>query len=146
MAGLINKVTDGLRNVFTGMGTESDARMFTQWMGRELDQGTLDIAYRNDWIARKVVDLPAEDATREWRGWNAEKEQITALEGLEKSLNIQTKLKAGLTRSRLYGGAAIVMGINQGQTTDAVDLERLKVGDLQYAHVVSRWDIASWPH
>lgn len=137
--------TDGLRNLFTGMGTEGDARMFTQWVNSEMDQSMLDIAYRNDWIARKIIDLPAQDATREWRGWEADQGQITKLEELEKLLNCQQKLKAGLTRARLYGGAALVMGIDQGNTKDPVELDRIRVGDLKFLHVVSRHEITAGP-
>jgi hypothetical protein len=38
---------------------------------REINRAELENRYRSDWLARRIVDLPAQDATREWRQWAA---------------------------------------------------------------------------
>jgi hypothetical protein len=67
--------------------------------------------YRSDWLARKIVDTPAFDSTRAWRQWEAEADQIEALEEAERSFGLQRKLLEALTKARLYGGAAMVLGV-----------------------------------
>jgi phage-related protein (TIGR01555 family) len=136
---------DGLENLMTGMGTSADARTFTTFANVEIPQAQLDIAYRNDWIARKVIDLPAFDSTREWRDWQADKEEITKLEEAETKLNLQRKMMSGLQKARLYGGAAMVMGVGKGKPEEPLDIETVKEGDLKFVHVVSRYEITAGP-
>jgi hypothetical protein len=45
----------------------------------------VEAAYRGDWMSRKVIDIPAYDATREWRTWQAEANDISAISDLEKT-------------------------------------------------------------
>ena len=47
-----------------------------------------------------------------WRAWQAEQDQIEALEETEKALNIKRKLEKALVKARLYGGAAIIIGVD----------------------------------
>ena len=52
---------------------------------RELQRHQLENPYRSDWIARRIVDLTADDATREWRSWQADPKKIEAIEELRRS-------------------------------------------------------------
>ena len=110
-----------------------------------LDRRDLDHLYRGEWIARKIVDIPAFDSTRAWRNWQADEDQIEKLEECEREFGIQRKLLSALVKARLYGGAAIVLGVNQGTFQDELDVERVKKGDLKFVHVVERWMIAAGP-
>lgn len=47
-----------------------------------------------------------------WRAWQAEQDQIEALEETEKALKIKRKRERALIKARLYGGAAIVIGVD----------------------------------
>lgn len=137
--------TDSLVNVVTGMGTERDKSLATMFRFESMDQAQLDSAYRGDWIARKIVDIPADDATREWRAWQAEKQDITAIETLERTIGLQKRLKQAMLRGRLYGGGAIVLGVNQGTMADELRVDRIRKGDLKWINVVSRYDLGTGP-
>jgi hypothetical protein len=41
----------------------------------------------------------------------------------------------------LYGGSALIMGVGVGNPEDELDPEDVGVDDLQFVHVVSRWEL-----
>jgi phage-related protein (TIGR01555 family) len=137
---------DTLFNLVTGMGTSKDKSAATQFGFLGMNKAQLDMAYRGDWISRKVVDIPAYDATREWRSWQAEKTDITALEDLEHAMKLQKKTQMALQRARLYGGSAIIIGVNDGKAPEEMlDVESVAKDSLKWLHVVSRYELTSGP-
>lgn len=138
-------VADSLQNLLSGMGGYGDKTVFTQFGHVPMDQAQLQIAYRNDWIARKVIDIPAQDATREWRAWQADKEDITKLEELERDLRIQRKTRTVMQKARLYGGGALVMGVAQGNPDQELVVDKIKAGSLKFVHAVSRYELSAGP-
>lgn len=146
MADSKQNVNDGLKSAITGMGTSSDKKTSVQYASKELTPEDLDNAYRYDWIAGKAIDIPADDATREWRSWQAEQSQIALIEAEEKRLCIQERVHDALIKARIYGGAAIVIGV-KGQNTDSLRKElkpeSIGKGGLLYAHAVSRYEISA---
>lgn len=105
-------MTDGLTNVVANLGTSRDKASHTTYTPDILTSYELVNAYRTSWLAAAIVDYPAEDATRKWRSWRAEADQITKIEAEEKRLGLKTKVQAALIASRLLGGSAIY--INTG--------------------------------
>lgn len=139
------RLVDGLQNVLTGLGGEKD-KMFNTFFGLSLmDRSQLDAAYRGDWIARKGIDIPAFDSTREWRTWQAEPDDVTLIEDTEKKFSVQLKVMKALTMGRLYGGGALIMGVNQGQPEDELNIDDINEGDLQFLHCVSRFELGTGP-
>ena len=137
---------DTFANLISGIGTAKDKTMFQRPMLELLAQGDLESMYRGDWISRKIVDVPAFDATRSWRAWQADQDQIEKLEEAEAQLGLQQKLLFALQRARLYGGSAIVMGVaGTGDFTTELDFEQVKKGSLKFVHVVERWMLAAGP-
>jgi phage-related protein (TIGR01555 family) len=134
-------IFDSLMNLLSGLGTAKDKAAHSQYVNNVLSQAELDAAYRGDWIARKIVDIPAQDATRAWRNWQASDEQTQAIEEHERLHGLQGKVKRALVRERLYGGAAIIMGVDQGMPQDELDVEAVGKDDLKFLHVVSRYDL-----
>src|SRR6266702_1030792 len=128
-------VGDSLYNFVTGLGTDKDSRMASVYNYEPLDRAQLEQAYRSDWIARKVVDAVAEDATREWREWQASQTQIEKLENAEKKFFLQKKLKRALTLARLYGGSAFILGVDIGNSEDPLDYEDVGLDDLKFVEV-----------
>ena len=141
-------INDGLSSALTGMGTANDKRQSVGYAAKAISDAELDNAYRFDWIAGKAIDIPAQDATREWRSWQADKEQIVLLEKEEKRLKIHERTHDALVKSRIYGGAAMIIGI-KGQTVDTLAKElrpeSIKKGDALYIHTVSRAEISAGP-
>lgn len=113
-------LADGLSNVVANLGTLRDKASHTTYTPDILDSVELVNAYRTSWLAAAVVDYPAEDATRKWRNWRAEADQITKIEAVEKRLGLKTKVQAALITSRLMGGSAIY--INTGANNPGAPL------------------------
>jgi uncharacterized protein len=136
---------DTLVNLVSGLGGEKDKLAGTVFGYSMLAQQQLDAAYRGDWISRKIVDIPAYDAFREWRSWQAEKNDITVIEELEKTLKVQRKAMLAAQRGRLYGGGALILGVDQGTSDQEIDYDRLQKDCLKFVHVVSRHDLQAGP-
>lgn len=134
-------VLDRLVNLVSGLGGAKDKASATVFALALLGKDQLDAAYRGDWIARKVVDIPAFDETRAWRNWQAEQDQIEAIEAEEARHGIQMKVAAARVRARLYGGSALYLGVDSGQPSDELDMRRIAKGGLKYVHVLNRYEI-----
>ena len=74
------KVRDGLTNIYSNINTSQDVRTYNMWEYSSYNNfSQLDTAYRESPLARKVVDIPADDATREWRTFTSEDAQELTL-------------------------------------------------------------------
>jgi phage-related protein (TIGR01555 family) len=51
----------------------------------------------------------------------------------------------GLTRARLFGGAALIIGIDGQDFDDELDPDSVGKDDLVFVHAVSRWEIETGP-
>ena len=135
--------TDSLRSLITGMGDPLlDKSASTFYADRLLSDNQLHAAYRNTWLAKKIINIPALDALRKWRHWQADQGQITLIEAEEKRLGLQQKVLQAVTLARLWGGAVIFIG----DGTDASQEwspESVKKGDLKYLTVMSRREMIS---
>jgi uncharacterized protein len=113
--GVLQKIGDGLANVVANLGTNRDKAAHTQYVDASLSSHDLLTIYRNTWLAGAIVDYPAEDATRKWRSWRAKKDQITAIEKVEKKLRVKKRVQEALVAARLYGGSAIYINTGDSQ-------------------------------
>lgn len=139
------RVFDSLFNLITGLGTAKDPTTASQYHLKLLNRNDVENAYRSDWIAKRIIDAPAEDATRAWRSWQASQDQIQAIEDEEKRLDIMSKMKLAIIRARLYGGAALVLGVKQGQADEELDLDLIGEGDLEFVVVMNRYELMAGP-
>ncbi|MCK5126817.1 MAG: DUF1073 domain-containing protein [candidate division Zixibacteria bacterium] len=131
---------DGLVNVASGLGGQKSKRSSNQFVFDTLnDWGSLDAAYQTNWIARCIVDVPAQDMTREWRRVKSDgAEEIAAL---EQQLCIPQVVEEAIAWSRLYGGAGILMLTGQ-DLSKPLNLNRVKKGSLERVIVFDRWDMS----
>lgn len=130
-------IRDGLRNLVANLGTSRDKAAGSTYYLPQMTPEDLSNAYRGAWLPRKIVDIPALDATRRWRSWQAEKDQITAIEKEERRLQIREKTLRAMTLARLYGGAAIYIGVEGQDQSTPLDMGRIGRGGLSYATVLS---------
>lgn len=137
------RFTDRLVNLVTAMGTTKDKSTSSRYFVQELDQQQALAAYRSDWIARKVVDIPAFDMIREGRNWHADAKQIEALEAEEARLQVWPKLAKALKLARLYGGSALIIGIIGDDPSLPLEPGRVAKGGLSYVHVASRYEVTA---
>ena len=103
------KLIDGFKNIIKGLGTSKDARMNTYYaQGSRIDQITANNLYVYNWMARKVVDIPIDDATRKWRNLlipDADKKK--EIEEALKKFEVKNKINQAYKWARVFGGAVI---------------------------------------
>jgi len=130
---------DSLRNVVANLGTARDKASSSQYVFTEQTDDDLIHAYRGAWLPRAIVDIPAEDATRKWRQWKAEAEQITKIEALEKKLGVNRKVEAALKMSRLLGGSALYISTNETNPEQPLKPERIR--ELRGLTLLTKMDL-----
>nr|WP_269453878.1 DUF1073 domain-containing protein [Sphingobium sp. SYK-6] len=91
-------------------------------------------------MMRKVITIPAEDRVREWRDWQAEKDQIAAIEAEEERLGLQGKVLEAETLRGIGGGALVI--ITAGDHSTPLTPEMIREGGIIAINVVSRWQIS----
>lgn len=133
------RANDSLRSLVSGMGDPSRDKLATVFhQNRILDEHSLIASYRNSWIVRKIVDIPALDSLRKGRDWQAEQTDITKIEQEEKRLGLWQKLLECKTKARLWGGAAIVIGSPNDDYSEPFDFEKVKKGGVPYLTVMMK--------
>jgi phage-related protein (TIGR01555 family) len=100
----------------------------------------LDLKFRSNWMAMRVISVPASDCTRAWREFtNEDSEIVEAREQADLDLNVRDTVRRAIQWADLYGGAAIVLGM-KGEAaedlTEPLDLDAMRQGDLEFLHVV----------
>ena len=111
---ILTRMSDALVNVVANLNTGRDKQSASEYVDREFSPHELLTMYRNSWLAAAIVDYPAEDATRNWRHWRAQSDQISKIEAEENRLDLKSKLQEALIASRLYGGAVIYINTPDG--------------------------------
>lgn len=129
---------DGFQNVVANLGTPRDKAFAGGYYTRVYSSAELLSAYRSSWLPRKIVDIVPTDATRRWRGWQAKKDQITAIEAEEKRLGLVGKTRDALISARLYGGAVIYISTGESDVSKPLDPARIKKGGIKHLTVIGR--------
>lgn len=129
---------DNLTSLVSGMGTDRDKSATVSYPTVVRDDSQTINAYRGSWLARKVVDQFAKDATRKWREWQADSEQITLLEQTEKRLDARKKLEDCQRLADLFGVAHICIGTDDENTQEPLRPDRIKKDGVKYLNVLDR--------
>ncbi|MFC0305182.1 phage portal protein [Rhizorhabdus histidinilytica] len=98
------------------------------------------VAYMSSGMLRKVIAIPADDRVREWRDWQASKDDIALIEAEEARLGLQAKVKQAEVLRGIGGGALIL--ITAGDHAQPLKPEQIAQGGLVAVNVVSRWQIS----
>jgi len=140
------QIGDSFVNFLKGFGIWGrDPTTAQHWALKLLDAAQLEYAFRSDWLARKIVTVPAFDQCRAWRQWEGTDKQIKELETAEKNYGLQHKLMHAIAKARLYGGAALVLGVDQGRFNEELDVTKVGKGDLKFVHVCTRYMLGAGP-
>jgi phage-related protein (TIGR01555 family) len=137
---------DGLQNVLTGMGTSRDkSRHTTAQPIVFLAQEELEALY-GEWLPRRIVDIYAEQSTRKgfkvlFGGEGAKAEEVTGVEQVIEDLYILENLMLASKNSRLYGGAVLLLYIDDGRTADQ-PVDKNNIYKVEGMEVLDRWQIA----
>ncbi|SUD77871.1 DUF1073 domain-containing protein [Pseudomonas putida] len=130
--------SDSLQNLVANIGTNRDKRTHNQFGFQFVTPYELEAAYQSNWLARRIVDKPNEDALREWRRFNGKDASKIAAE--ERRLGVQQKYLDACCWADLYGGAAMLMITGQ-DLSKPLDLSKIKKDGLKNIVVFDRWDI-----
>lgn len=136
-------VSDGLVNLVSGMGTGRDKAGRASYSTPVMTSQEALVAYKAAPLARRIIDLPAQDACREWREWQAKETDISDIGAEEKRLGVQGKVMEARRQARLFGGAAILIGTGDKDPSKPLDPTRLKKGGIKYLTVLGRDDLTT---
>ena len=102
----------------------------------------LTTVYRENWLAKKIIDMPAEDMTRAWYTLAADipAVEMNALRRLEAKHAIQNEITNAIKWARLYGGSIALMVIRGDEDIldQPLDMDRLFPGCFQGILVLDR--------
>ena len=136
--GAIRYLSDKLVNLVANLGTDRDKSSGTTYGPVLMTDEELINAYRGSWLPRKIVEVPALDACRKWRNWQADKSQIEKIEAEEKRLGIKAKVLEAMIKARLFGGAAVFIGTGDRDLSQELKPDRVKEGGIKYLTVMTR--------
>lgn len=138
---LHTRTTDGLVNVASGLGTAKAKRSHNFFSYATLqDWQQLDSAYMSNWLARAIVDIPAEDMCREWRIIKSKDADLIRIE--EDRLMLPASVQEATTWGNLYGGGGILMLTGQ-DLSKPLNVNKVRKGDLQRLIVFDRYDMSA---
>jgi len=128
---------DGFENVVAGIATGRDKASASLWQVEQRAPIELEAMYRSGWLGRKIIDIPTDDMTRKWRVWDGDAAFIKRVEESEKKFGTPERVTKALRWSRLFGSAAIMIGVKPrlGRPDEPLDVSRVSEGDLLYLHV-----------
>lgn len=130
-------------NAFLSVGNRRDRSNFTQvGSSRILTYAELDTLYTNDGFARRIIDTYAEEMVR--AGFEVENiGDDDLLEANLEGLKIETKLAEALRWSGLFGGALIVLLVNDGNLIDE-PLNEDTIREVEDIRVYDRWETSRY--
>lgn len=135
---------DSLTNLTANLGTSRDKAFGATYSATMVSDDVLAAAYRTTWLARKIVDIPAMDATRKWRDWQADADAIEVIEREEKRLGLRGKVKQAKISARLFGYAAILIGTGDADLAQPLRPDAVAKGGLKYLAVLHKRQLSSY--
>jgi phage-related protein (TIGR01555 family) len=138
--------SDGLANVLTGMNTARDKSQYTKTTATVfLAQEELENLY-GEWLPRRIVDIYADQATRKgfkvlFGGEGVRAEEVQGIEQVIEDLYILEQLNLAAKNSRLYGGACLLLFIDDGRPA-YMPVDKRNIRRIEDIECLDRWQIA----
>ena len=135
---------DGWGNIATGMGTKRDKAAYTSYSHvAMLDIETLNQMYAGDGLVTSIIDIRADDVTREWGhvvGDKINKDKRGVIQTEMDRLNTPSVYNLAKKWARLQGGSLIFIGAMDGKPVDT-PLNTAKIRNIEYLRVYDLGDI-----
>lgn len=131
----------GYANTKTGAGTERANSLFAQFVPtRGLARNVLDVTYVQSWAAKKLINIPVDDAISRWRDWDqADSDLRQALIDAEEKHKVKKKVRQAFRGARLYG-ATLLLVLTKGDNLESeLDPERVRQDSLLNLLPVDRY-------
>lgn len=136
---------DGLSNAMSGLGTKNDPMAYNKFkQGYLLDKNTLESMYIGNGVAALIVDKLPEEMTK--AGFEVEgisEENCKRLMSDIETLDLMREYKLALTFARLYGGAAMLFGLNDGRVLSE-PLRKDKIKSIEFIRVFDRYQMSEF--
>jgi uncharacterized protein len=128
---------DDWANSMVGLAQTQDKSQYTHYnQATIIDDGTLLEMYLGDGLGSRIVDVVADDMTREWIYVDEDRPRKTIFNVLD-TLNAEEAYNTAIKWQRLYGGSLIIMGIMDGRGVD-MPLYEKGIRNIEYLKVVDR--------
>jgi len=137
---------DGLQNVLIGMGTNRDKSKYTTTQPITfLTQEEVESLY-GEWLPKRIVDIYADQATRKgfkvlFGGEGVRAQAVAGIEQIIEDLYILEHLNLAAKNSRLYGGACILLYIDDGRPA-YMPVDKRNIRRVEELECLDRWQIA----
>lgn len=135
---------DGYSNAAAFLGDDSPLLASGTYRRSGLTSNTelLTVTYRENWLAKKIIDMPSEDMTRSWYSLSTSmpEEDIRDLKRLEAKHSVKQEITNAIRWARLYGGsiAVIVLRGEEGILDQPLDPDLLLPGCFQGLLILDR--------
>ncbi len=135
---------DGYANASAFLGEDSQLLSAGTFKRTGLTTQTqlLTTAYRENWLAKRIIDMPSEDMTRAWYKLSTgqPEERLQRLARLEARHSVKQELTNAIRWARLYGGsvAVIVIRGEEKELDQPLDLNLLRENCFQGLLVLDR--------
>jgi phage-related protein (TIGR01555 family) len=134
---VIHLLRDGLVSLATRLGTSTDKAETASYIPRLLTVQEIEDSFRSSWVMKKAVKIPALDATRKWRRWSDDR---VSVQENQPRIQLRRRLYETTWKGRLYGGAGLLIGTDQDDMSQPVDVE----GEtLQYTACLTRLQLSA---
>jgi phage-related protein (TIGR01555 family) len=134
-------VEDSFVNAFANIGTARDKQSYSTYQRDAYPDDFFENMYLS-WAAGQIVDVPANDMTREWRTIQAPSlspEQIEEVQNEETRLAVKSKFQEAKKYARLYGGSIGIMVVEgAGFPDEPLDPSRVRQGALKHINVFDK--------
>jgi phage-related protein (TIGR01555 family) len=144
--------TDSWSNALIGLNQKQDKSQYTKYgTATVLDDATLAEMYLGDGLASRIVDIIADDMTREWIYLDDKSDEIKK-KPLDESpldapsqivmdelirLDAEEKFNTAIRWQRLFGGSILLIGAMDGQTMDK-PLKLKSIKTIEYLRPIDR--------
>ena len=134
-------------NFVSGLGTKRDPSAYTQAVGaRIFSEGELESLYVGDGFARRIIDVPASDMVRavfeiEVEGDDESEDVFSPVMVRMEELQAMERYCEALKLSALYGGALVVLGVQDGGMLDE-PLNETGVKGIDFIRVYDRYRVS----
>ena len=135
---------DGYINQLAYLGEASPMTEANDYQRNSIsrDYELLTVLYRENWIAKRIIDTPCEDMTRSWYTISSalDQEKLDEIAELESKHSVKQEITNALRWARLYGGAAAVVVIkgHEDMLDQPLDYDDLMPGCFRGLIVVDR--------
>lgn len=139
----VGLLSDGFANPISALGAFNEKQGANSYVASAMAENPymLDMAYNGSTWYSKILEIPADDATREWRTWKGTSDQVKRIEETEKKFQIRSKVRQAIVMARHRGGAVIVIGGLPGMNSTELNMNRVQKDSIKYVNVVSRDEI-----